>query len=36
MTGLGLRLSIAVILATGLAALAKSAPADRPSRDHCH
>jgi len=33
MTGLGLRLTIAVILATGLAALAKSAPTDRPSRD---
>lgn len=33
MTGLGLRLSIAIVLATGLAALAKSAPADRPSRD---
>jgi hypothetical protein len=33
MTGLGLRLSIAVVLATGIAALAKSAPRDRPTRD---
>jgi FtsP/CotA-like multicopper oxidase with cupredoxin domain len=33
MTGLGLRLTIAVALATGLAALAKSAPRDLPTRD---